>query len=66
MSPTRLPDRRKPPHRRHHLRAIALFAVVAPVIPTAPALALEEVVIELPLLKTQLTVKSSCCVSQCP
>jgi len=32
-------------------------ALLAPVIPAAPALALEEVVIELPLLKTQLTVK---------
>ena len=57
MSQTRLPDRRKPRHWRHDLRAIALLALVGPVIPTAPALALEEVVIELPLLKTQLTVK---------
>ena len=50
MTPARL--------RSHRLRAALLgAALLAPVIPTAPALALEEVVIELPLLKTQLTVK---------
>ena len=57
MPQTRLPDRRRTRQWRHDLRAIALLALVAPLIPTAPALALEEVVIELPLLKTQLTVK---------
>jgi len=50
MTPARL--------RSHRLMAALLgAALLAPVIPTAPALALEEVVIELPLLKTQLTVK---------
>ena len=50
MTPDRL--------RSHRLMAALLgAALLAPVIPTAPALALEEVVIELPLLKTQLTVK---------
>jgi predicted dienelactone hydrolase len=57
MPQTRPSDRRRPRHRREDLRAIGLLALVAPLIPTAPALALEEVVIELPLLKTQLTVK---------
>ena len=57
MPQTRPADRRRPPHWRHHLRAIALLTLLAPVFPAAPALALEEVVIELPLLKTQLTVK---------
>ena len=50
MIPTRL--------RSHRLTAALLgAALLPPVIPAAPALALEEVVIELPLLKTQLTVK---------
>jgi len=50
MTPERL--------RSHRLMGALLgAALLAPVIPTAPALALEEVVIELPLLKTQLTVK---------
>jgi predicted dienelactone hydrolase len=57
MPQTRPSDRRRPRHWREDLRAIGLLALVAPLIPTAPALALEEVVIELPLLKTQLTVK---------
>ena len=57
MPQTRHSDRRRPRHWRQELRAIGLLALVAPLIPTAPALALEEVVIELPLLKTQLTVK---------
>lgn len=57
MPQTRHSDRRRPRHWRQDLRAIGLLALVAPLIPTAPALALEEVVIELPLLKTQLTVK---------
>lgn len=57
MPHTRHSDRRRPRPWRQDLRAIGLLALVAPLIPTAPALALEEVVIELPLLKTQLTVK---------
>jgi predicted dienelactone hydrolase len=57
MPQTRPSNRRRPRHWREDLRAIGLLALVAPLIPTAPALALEEVVIELPLLKTQLTVK---------
>ena len=57
-----MPQTRPPEHRSVRLplqgfRAIALLALLAPLIPTAPALALEEVVIELPLLKTQLTLK---------
>jgi predicted dienelactone hydrolase len=57
MPQTRPSDRRRPRHWRQDLRAFGLLALVAPLIPTAPALALGEVVIELPLLKTQLTVK---------
>ena len=44
--------------RSHRLMAALLGAtLLAPVIPAAPAWALEEVVIQLPLLKTELTVK---------
>jgi len=39
------------------MAALLGAALLAPVMPAAPALALEEVVIELPLLKTQLTLK---------
>jgi len=57
MPQTRHSDRLRPRRWRQDLPAIGLLALLAPLIPTAPALALEEVVIELPLLKTQLTVK---------
>jgi len=44
--------------RSHRLRAALLGAtLLSPLIPAGPARALEELVIELPLLKTQLTVK---------
>ena len=44
--------------RSHRLRAALLgAALLSTLIPAGPARALEEVVIELPLLKTQLTVK---------
>lgn len=52
-------EKRIPRQIKHSLRQpiVVAIALLALLIPAGPARALEEVVIELPLLKTQLTVK---------